>query len=94
MRPAGKAGRPGAAGWAAGSAGWARRPGRAGWAGTAGWAALIAWALGIESSKTATAEGSKVFELYQAGKLAEIRASFEKLFARVEIADKKLAGAR
>lgn len=33
----------------------------------------IAWALGIESSKTATAEGSKVFELYQAGKLAEIR---------------------
>jgi len=33
----------------------------------------IAWVLGIESSKTATAEGSKVFELYQAGKLAEIR---------------------
>jgi hypothetical protein len=33
----------------------------------------IAWALGIESSKTATAEGSKVFELYQQGKLAEIR---------------------
>ncbi len=33
----------------------------------------IAWALGIESSKTATAEGSKVFELYQAGNLAEIR---------------------
>jgi len=33
----------------------------------------IAWALGIESSKTATAEGSKVFELYQAGKLQEIR---------------------
>lgn len=33
----------------------------------------IAWAVGIESSKTATAEGSKVFELYQAGKLAEIR---------------------
>ena len=28
----------------------------------------IAWALGIESSKTATAEGSKVFDLYQAGK--------------------------
>src|SRR5882724_441749 len=27
----------------------------------------IAWALGIESSKTATAEGSKVFELYAAG---------------------------
>ena len=33
----------------------------------------LAWALGIESSKTATAEGSKVFELYHAGKLAEIR---------------------
>ncbi len=33
----------------------------------------IAWALSIESSKTATAEGSKVFDLYQAGKLAEIR---------------------
>lgn len=33
----------------------------------------IAWALGLESSKTATAEGSKVFELYQAGKLGEIR---------------------
>lgn len=33
----------------------------------------IAWALGIESSKTAAVEGSKVFELYQAGRLAEIR---------------------
>jgi len=33
----------------------------------------VAWALGIESSKTATAEGSKVFDLYQADKLAEIR---------------------
>ena len=33
----------------------------------------IAWALGIESSKTAEVEGSKVFELYEAGKLAEIR---------------------
>ncbi|MFN2492888.1 MAG: ribonuclease H-like domain-containing protein, partial [Pyrinomonadaceae bacterium] len=33
----------------------------------------IAWALGIESSKTAAVEGSKVFDLYQAGKLAEIR---------------------
>ncbi|HZE62771.1 MAG TPA: ribonuclease H-like domain-containing protein [Pyrinomonadaceae bacterium] len=33
----------------------------------------VAWALGLESSKTATAEGSKVFDLYQAGKLAEIR---------------------
>ena len=28
----------------------------------------IAWALGIESSKTAEVEGSKVFDLYQAGK--------------------------
>jgi predicted PolB exonuclease-like 3'-5' exonuclease len=33
----------------------------------------IAWSLGIESSKTAEAEGSKVFEMYQAGKLAAIR---------------------
>jgi len=33
----------------------------------------IAWALGIESSKTAEAEGSKVFEMYQTDKLAEIR---------------------
>jgi DNA polymerase elongation subunit (family B) len=33
----------------------------------------VAWALGIESSKTATAEGSKVFDLYQADKLSEIR---------------------
>src|SRR4030095_3335486 len=33
----------------------------------------IAWALGIESSKTADVEGSKVFDLYQAGKLAQIR---------------------
>jgi len=33
----------------------------------------IAWALGIESSKTADVEGSRVFELHQAGKLAEIR---------------------
>jgi hypothetical protein len=33
----------------------------------------IAWALGIESSKTANVEGSKVFELYQAGRLLEIR---------------------
>jgi len=33
----------------------------------------IAWSLGIESSKTATVEGSKVFDLYQAGRLAEIR---------------------
>lgn len=33
----------------------------------------VAWALGIESSKTATVEGSKVFDLYQAGNLEEIR---------------------
>lgn len=33
----------------------------------------VAWALGIESSKTATVEGSKVFNLYQTGDLAEIR---------------------
>ena len=33
----------------------------------------IAWALGIESSKTAAVEGSKVFDLYYAGRLAEIR---------------------
>jgi DNA polymerase elongation subunit (family B) len=33
----------------------------------------LAWALGIESSKTAEVEGSKVHDLYQAGKLAQIR---------------------
>ncbi|MGH9971348.1 MAG: ribonuclease H-like domain-containing protein [Pyrinomonadaceae bacterium] len=33
----------------------------------------LAWSLGIESSKTAEAEGSKVFDMYQEGKLAEIR---------------------
>jgi hypothetical protein len=33
----------------------------------------LAWALGIESSKTAEVEGSKVFELYQQGKLDVIR---------------------
>jgi 3'-5' exonuclease len=33
----------------------------------------LAWALGIPSSKTDEVEGSRVFELYQAGKLAEIR---------------------
>lgn len=33
----------------------------------------IAWALGIESSKTDEVEGSKVYELYQAGKLELIR---------------------
>ncbi|HKY29814.1 MAG TPA: ribonuclease H-like domain-containing protein [Pyrinomonadaceae bacterium] len=33
----------------------------------------LAWALGIASSKTPEVEGSKVFDLYQAGRLAEIR---------------------
>lgn len=33
----------------------------------------IAWALGIPSSKSDEVEGSRVFELYQAGRLAEIR---------------------
>lgn len=33
----------------------------------------LAWVLGIESSKTDEVEGSRVFELYQAGRLAEIR---------------------
>lgn len=33
----------------------------------------LAWALGIESSKTSEVEGSKVFDLYQAGKLDLIR---------------------
>lgn len=33
----------------------------------------IAWALEIESSKTDEVDGSQVFELYQAGRLAEIR---------------------
>lgn len=33
----------------------------------------VAWALGIESSKTAEVEGSKVFDLYQAGQLDKIR---------------------
>lgn len=33
----------------------------------------LAWTLGLESSKTAAVEGSRVFELYQAGKLPEIR---------------------
>jgi DNA polymerase elongation subunit (family B) len=33
----------------------------------------IAWSLGIESSKTAEAEGSKVFEMYTADKLEAIR---------------------
>lgn len=33
----------------------------------------VAWALGIESSKTAEVEGSKVYDLYHAGKLGAIR---------------------
>ncbi len=33
----------------------------------------LAWALGLESSKTTEVEGSKVFDLYQAGKLQQIR---------------------
>ena len=33
----------------------------------------IAWALGIASSKTPEVEGSKVFDLYESGRLAEIR---------------------
>jgi len=33
----------------------------------------VAWALGIDSSKTAEVEGSKVYDLYQAGKLKLIR---------------------
>jgi hypothetical protein len=33
----------------------------------------VAWVLGIESSKSDEIEGSRVFELYQAGRLAEIR---------------------
>jgi hypothetical protein len=33
----------------------------------------VAWAMGFESSKTEEVEGSRVFELYQAGKLAAIR---------------------
>lgn len=33
----------------------------------------LAWVLGIESSKTDEVEGSRVFELYQAGRLAELR---------------------
>ena len=48
---------------------------RAWWLGSRNRVALddIAWALGIESSKTGDVEGSKVFDLYQAGRLAEIR---------------------
>lgn len=48
---------------------------RAWWLGGRNRVALddVAWALGLESSKTSEVEGSRVFELYQAGKLAEIR---------------------
>src|SRR6185436_13737365 len=48
---------------------------RAWWLGGRNRVALddIAWALGIESSKTSEVEGSRVFELYQAGRLAAIR---------------------
>jgi len=48
---------------------------RAWWLGGRNRVALddLAWALGIESSKTSEVEGSRVFELYQAGKLAQIR---------------------
>ncbi|HKP39163.1 MAG TPA: 3'-5' exonuclease [Pyrinomonadaceae bacterium] len=48
---------------------------RAWWLGGRNRVALddIAWALGFESSKTADVEGSRVFDLYQAGRLAEIR---------------------
>ena len=33
----------------------------------------VAWAMGFESSKTEEVEGSRVFELYRAGRLQEIR---------------------
>jgi len=48
---------------------------RAWWLGSRNRVALddVAWALGIESSKTSEVEGSRVFDLYQAGKLLEIR---------------------
>jgi hypothetical protein len=48
---------------------------RAWWLGARNRVALddIAWALGFESSKTSEVEGSRVFELYQTGRLAEIR---------------------
>ena len=48
---------------------------RAWWLGGRNRVALddLAWAMGFESSKTSEVEGSRVFELYQAGKLAEIR---------------------
>ncbi len=45
------------------------------WLGTKKFVSLddVAWALGIASSKTSEVEGSKVFDLYQAGKLDLIR---------------------
>jgi hypothetical protein len=48
---------------------------RAWWLGGRNRVALddIAWTLGIESSKTADVEGSRVFDLYQTGRLADIR---------------------
>ena len=48
---------------------------RAWWLGGRNRVALddLAWAMGLESSKTSEVEGSRSFELYQAGKLAEIR---------------------
>lgn len=48
---------------------------RAWWLGGRGRVGLddVAWALGLESSKTSEVEGSRVFELYQAGRLLEIR---------------------
>jgi 3'-5' exonuclease len=33
----------------------------------------LAWVLGLQSSKTEDVEGSRIFDLYQAGRLAEIR---------------------
>lgn len=33
----------------------------------------IAWALGLESSKSSEVDGSRIFDLYHAGRLAEIR---------------------
>jgi len=45
------------------------------WLGTRNRVALddLAWVLGIESSKTDEIEGSRIFDLYEAGRLAEIR---------------------
>ena len=45
------------------------------WLGTRNRVSLddLAWALGLQSSKTEEVDGSMVFDLYHAGKLAEIR---------------------